>query len=549
MLTKTKITKTEIWNQLEEHALQKSDFHLRKAFELDDKRFEKYSIEFNNLLFDYSKQRIDDETLSLLLELAEEANIEDWQDKLFTGEKINHTENRAVLHTALRSFSESVINVDDQDVKADVQVVLNKMESFVQRVHSGEWKGYTGKAIDTVINIGIGGSDLGPKMLYNALKPFHEPGIKVHFVSNLDGADIADCIANANPETTLFTIASKTFTTLETLQNAHTARTWFLNNSKNEKAIAKHFVAISTNSQSVAEFGIDTDNMFEFWDWVGGRFSLWSAIGLPLALGIGMEHFNSLREGAFSADMHFKATPFDKNIPVLMALMGIWNRNFLNAETLAVLPYDHALSQFPDFLQQLEMESNGKSVDREGNFIDYDTNPVVWGATGNNGQHAFFQLLHQSNTLIPIDFIGVVNSSYSLKGHQQRLFSNMTAQAEALMRGKDETEALNELKEDEKNLSPYKVFKGNVPSNTLLLKNITPFSLGLLVAFYEHKVFVQGIIWNLNSFDQWGVELGKKLANDVLKDLVSEKKSSQHDASTEGLMNYFKSNFMDDISL
>ncbi len=544
-----KLTNTTIWKQLEEHALAMSSFHLRDEFDKDDKRFEKYSINLNNLLFDYSKQRINEDTISLLLQLAEYSNLEKWQDKLFKGDKINHTENRAVLHTALRSFSEATIIVDKQNVKGDVEVVLKKMETFIERIHSGEWKGYTGKPIDTIVNIGIGGSDLGPKMLYKALKPYHDPKIHVHFISNLDGADLADCIAHINPETTLFTIASKTFTTLETLQNAHTARAWFLRHSGDESTIAKHFVAISTNKESVSKFGIDTENMFEFWDWVGGRFSLWSAIGLPLALGIGMEHFNSLREGAFSADIHFKATPFEENIPVLMALIGIWNRNFLNAETLAVLPYDHALSKLPDFLQQLEMESNGKSVDRDGNFIHYETNPVLWGATGNNGQHAFFQLLHQSNTLVPIDFIGVVNSSYSLKGHQQRLFSNMTAQAEALMRGKNEDEALKELKTEEKHLASYKVFKGNVPSSTLLFKHITPHSLGMLIAFYEHKVFVQGVIWNLNSYDQWGVELGKKLANDVLNDLVNNDKSNKHDSSTEGLMSYFKSNFMDDIAL
>ncbi len=540
---------SEVWKKLEKHAHESKTVHLREAFKQDDKRFDKYSINFNNMLFDYSKQRITEETMSLLLELAETSDIEKWQDKLFQGEPINHTENRSVLHTALRDFSESKLIIEGNDIKADIEIVLKKMEAFIERIHSGKWKGFTGKSINTIVNIGIGGSDLGPKMLYNALKPYHEPGLKVHFISNLDGADLAECIAKIDPETTLFTIASKTFTTLETLQNAHTARDWFLRHSHDEAAIAKHFVAISTNTKSVAEFGIDTDNMFEFWDWVGGRFSLWSAIGLPLALGIGMEHFNSLREGAFSADIHFKAQPFEKNIPVLMALLGIWNRNFLNAETLAILPYDHALSQFPDFLQQLEMESNGKSIDREGESINYDTNPVVWGATGNNGQHAFFQLLHQSNTLIPIDFIGSVNSAYSLKGHQQRLFSNMTAQAEALMHGKTEDEALEELSSEQKHLSPYKVFKGNVPSSTLLFKNITPHSLGMLVAFYEQKVFVQGAIWNLNSFDQWGVELGKKLANEVLDDIVSNDKKNMHDSSTEGLMSYFKSNFMDDIAL
>ena len=544
------ITESDIWQKLEQHARSSSEFHLRDAFDNDKNRFKKYSVKFHNLLFDYSKQRITEETLDLLIELAETCNLEGWQQQLFSGERINHTEDRAVLHTALRDFSEAPVMVDGSNIKPEIERVFLQMKRFISRIHSGVWKGYTGKPINTIINIGIGGSDLGPKMLYNALKPFHIPGIKVYFVSNLDGADIAEHLSKADPETTLFTIASKTFTTLETIQNAHTARSWFLHHSKSEKAIAKHFVAISTNSKSVSEFGIDTDNMFEFWDWVGGRFSLWSAIGLPLALGIGMDHFNSLREGAYSADIHFKNIPLRKNIPVLMALIGVWNRNFLNAETLAVLPYDHSLAQFPDFLQQLEMESNGKSIDREGNQINCDTGAIVWGATGNNGQHAFFQLLHQSDTLIPIDFIGAVNSSYSLKGHQQRLFSNMTAQAEALMKGKTSEEAKEELNNsDQEYLAPYKVFKGNVPSSTFLFENITPHSLGMLVALYEHKVFVQGVIWNINSYDQWGVELGKKLANDVLDDLVNRQNTKKHDASTEGLMTFFKTNFMDDLSL
>ncbi len=542
------ITKTKTWQKLQDLAEKSEEIHLRDEFNNDPNRFDKFSLKIDQLLFDYSKQRISDKTLGLLFKLAEEADLSRWQNKLFSGEKINHTENRSVLHTALRDISSEDLIIEGQDVKKAVSQVINKMRNFIEKIHTGTWKGFTGRPIDTVINIGIGGSDLGPKMLYNALKPFHEPGIKVHFVSNLDGADLAEYLSEINPETTLFTIASKTFTTLETIQNANTARTWFLRNCNNQKDIAKHFVAISTNTQKVTDFGIPEENMFEFWDWVGGRFSLWSAIGLPLALGIGMNHFNSLREGAFDIDQHFMKAPFEKNIPVIMALLGVWNRNFLKADTLAILPYEHCLSLFPDYLQQLEMESNGKSVDRDGNTIDYATNPVVWGSTGNNGQHAFFQLLHQSKTLIPIDFIGAVNSSHSLKGHQPKLISNMVAQAEALMIGKTADEAKASLKENDlDNLIPYKVFAGNVPSSTLLFNNITPYTLGMLIAIYEHKVFVQGVIWNVNSFDQWGVELGKELANNILKDLSEKPERKQHDSSTENLIKHFQENFLDEI--
>ncbi len=434
------ITTNAAWKNLQQHALDMSEFHLRDAFVADKERFKKYSIHLDGLLFDYSKQRITNETMDLLFDLAKESDLENWRDKLFNGERINHTENRSVLHTALRDMSSNPIIIDGADIKPGINSVLKKMEAFIEKIHSGEWLGYTGKPIDTIVNIGIGGSDLGPKMLYEALKPYHMPNLDVCFVSNLDGADLANQFNQIDPETTLFTIASKTFTTLETMQNANTARNWFLRHAKSDSDIAKHFVAISTNAKSVSEFGIDTNNMFEFWDWVGGRYSLWSAIGLPLALGIGMHHFNALREGAYDIDMHFKNSSLDKNIPVIMALVGIWNRNFLGAETLAVLPYDHLLTDLPDFLQQLGMESNGKSVDRDGEEIDYATGAVVWGANGNNGQHAFFQLLHQSKTLIPLDFIGSVNSGYSLEGHQQKLFSNMTAQAKALMCGKTKEE-------------------------------------------------------------------------------------------------------------
>lgn len=544
------ITQSRIWQKLEKHRDDMQDFHCRDAFAKDPKRFEKYHVSFDKLLFDYSKQRITDETLDLLIELAEASNLESWREKMFRGERINHTEQRAVLHTALRDLGDEPILVDGEDVKPKINHVIQKMARFVAQVHSGKWLGYTGKKIDTVVNIGIGGSDLGPKMLYNALKAFHISDITVHFVSNLDASDLADILQHIDPETTLFVIASKTFTTLETMQNAQSARRWFLRHAKDESSIKRHFVAISTNAKHVAKFGIDTDNMFEFWDWVGGRYSLWSAIGLPLALGLGMAHFNALREGAYATDLHFKNTPLKENIPVLMALTGIWNRNFLGAESLAVLPYDHGLSMLPDFLQQLGMESNGKSVNRDGLTVDYATGAIVWGATGNNGQHAFFQLLHQSKTLIPIDFIGCINSGFAIPGHQQRLFSNMVAQAEALMCGKSEAQVLAEAKtEHDRSIAPFRVFAGNVPSNMLLFNNLTPHSLGMLIALYEHKVFVQGVIWQLNSFDQWGVELGKQLAKNIMHDLLTEQGQTKHDASTANLMKHFKENFMDSLDI
>ena len=539
--------KKAIWGLLEKHAVEMQKFNVKEVFQENENRFNHYSTSMDGLLFDYSKQRINDETLDLLFKLAEECKLDQWKKDLFTGAHINHTEKRAVLHTALRDMSSTPIMVDKVDVKIQIDEVLQQMSVFIDKIHSGEWTGYTGKPIDTIINIGIGGSDLGPKMLYNALRPYHTPGISVKFVSSLDGADLASHLGRVNPETTLFTIASKTFTTQETMQNAHTARGWFLRKAENEAYIEKHFVAISTNTAEVVKFGINPDNIFGFWDWVGGRYSLWSSVGLPLALGIGMDHFNAIREGGYEADQHFLNTPHEKNIPLLMALIGIWNRNFLNADSLAVLPYDHLLELFPDFLQQLDMESNGKSVEWTGQTSEHATGPIIWGASGNNGQHAFFQLLHQSQTLIPIDFIGTVNSSYSLPGHQLRLFSNMVAQSEAFMIGKSLEQVESELNAHEKSTSPYRTFEGNVPSNMLLFKHITPFSMGMLVALYEHKVFVQGVIWNINSFDQWGVELGKELAQNILKDLLEPEEAVKHDASTEGLMKYFKENFADAI--
>lgn len=545
----SKLTNSKEWQALDRHVKEMEGFHTRKSFEQDKNRFDKFHIQFEDLLFDFSKQRITTSTLEKLLALVKASDLSQWREHLLSGEPINHTEQRAVLHTALRDMSDQPIMVDGVDVKQGIDAVLQKMDIFIHKVHSGDWRGYTGKQIDTIVNIGIGGSDLGPKMLYKALQPFHVPDLKVLFVSNLDGADLANEFQNIDPETTLFTIASKTFTTLETMQNAQSARAWLLRHAKDEQHIAKHFVAISTNTESVAEFGIDTNNMFDFWDWVGGRYSLWSAIGLPVALGIGMHHFNALREGAYAMDCHFHDAPLEENIPVIMAMLGIWNRNFLNADTLAVLPYDHLLELLPSFLQQLDMESNGKFVDRQGEAVDYATGPIVWGATGNNGQHAFFQLLHQSDTLIPIDFIGAINSPYAIPGHQERLFSNMLAQAEALMSGRTEEEAKAEAKSQHDNdIVPYRVFKGNVPSSMLLFNDITPYNLGMLTALYEHKVFVQGVVWNINSFDQWGVELGKVLAKQVLSDLSAERSENTHDASTENLMKYFNTHFTDTLS-
>lgn len=542
--------KKAIWELLENHATAMADYNLKAEFSRDQKRFDRYSTTLDGLLFDYSKQRINNETLHLLIKLAEECKLDMWRDYLFSGAHINYTENRAVLHTALRDMSSKPIVVDNINIKTQIDDSLKKMSRFVDAIHSEEWTGYTGKPIDTVINIGIGGSDLGPKMLYHALQPYHTPGITVKFVSSLDGSDLASHLGNINPETTLFTIASKTFKTQETMQNAHTAREWFLRNAQKKKHIEKHFIAISANKEEVIKFGISQDNIFEFWDWVGGRYSLWSSVGLPLALGIGMTHFNAIREGGYNADQHFLNTPYEKNIPILMALIGIWNRNFLKANSLAILPYDHLLEQFPSFLQQLDMESNGKSVEWNGASTDYETGPIIWGSSGINGQHAFFQLLHQGSNLVPIDFIGAVNSSYSLPGHQLRLVSNMIAQSEAFMLGKTLEQVQSETGEQEKSTIPYRTFEGNVPSNMFLFDHITPYSMGMLVALYEHKVFVQGVIWNINSFDQWGVELGKKLAENILEEIPESDPmmvQKAHDSSTAGLISYFRTHFMDEL--
>jgi len=540
------LTKLPAWNALQQHYKKAKKLHLRDLFEKDSKRFEKFSIRFNDILLDYSKNRITDETMKLLLQLAREAKVKKWIEKMFSGEKINFTENRAVLHIALRNRSNRAIYVDGTDVMPAVNAELAKMKAFCEKVRSGEWKGYTGKAISDVVNIGIGGSDLGPLMVCEALKPYGSK-LNVHFVSNVDGTHIAETLKKINPETTLFLIASKTFTTQETMTNAQTARAWFLKSANDETAVAKHFAALSTNSKAVAEFGIDTKNMFGFWDWVGGRYSLWSAIGLSIALFIGFENFEELLRGAFEMDEHFRTAPFEKNLPVILALLGIWYNNFFGAETYALLPYDQYLHRFAAYFQQGDMESNGKRITREGKVVSYQTGQIVWGEPGTNGQHAFYQLIHQGTKLIPCDFLAPALSHNPIGEHHQILLSNFFAQTEALMKGKTEKEVRKELeaqglkKKEIEKLLPHKVFEGNRPTNSILFQKLTPKTLGSLIAMYEHKIFVQSIIWNINAFDQWGVELGKQLAKAILPELKDEKTVETHDASTNGLINYYKS--------
>ena len=541
------INKTSEWKELEGHAKEMSSVRMRDLFDADKGRFDKFTVKFDGILFDYSKNIIREDTINMLVKLAEKAGLKQKIEDMFNGEKINNTENRAVLHTALRNRSNTEIIVDGADVMPAVKAVLSKMRAFVDTVHSGKWLGYSGKKISDVVNLGIGGSDLGPAMVCDALKPYADAGIKLHFVSNVDGTHISEILKPLNPETTLFIIASKTFTTQETLTNANTAKAWLLKSCNGDKAtIAKHFVALSTNSKAVAEFGIDTNNMFEFWDWVGGRYSLWSAIGLSIALFIGMDNFESLLSGAHEMDLHFRTNSFKKNIPVLMGLLGIWYSNFFNAKTYAIIPYDQYLDKFPDFLQQLDMESNGKRVTRNGEPVEYTTGPVIWGKPGTNAQHSFFQLIHQGTQVIPADFLAALKNHNDVGEHHKILLSNFFAQTEALMKGKTEEEARNELAASGKspdkieNLLPHKVFTGNRPTNSILYDMLTPKILGSLIAMYEHKVFVQGALWGLNSFDQWGVELGKQLAKKILPELNAEENIESHDASTNGLINYYK---------
>jgi glucose-6-phosphate isomerase len=519
---------------------------MRELFAEDPGRFETFSIRFNDIMVDYSKNRITEETLKSLIALAEECELGKAIESMFAGHRINETEDRAVLHTALRNRDNTPVVSDGQDVMPEVNRVLNQMENFSARIISGDWQGYTGKKISDIVNIGIGGSDLGPLMVTEALRPYAQKDIKVHFVSNVDSTHITETLKDLNPATTLFMIASKTFTTQETMTNAFSARNWFLAAAGDSQHIARHFVAISTNSEAVEKFGIDKDNMFIFWDWVGGRYSLWSAIGLSIACYIGYENFAALLQGAFEMDQHFKSAPFDQNIPVILALIGIWYNNFFDAQTEAILPYDQYMHRFPAYFQQGNMESNGKSVDRNGQKIDYQTGPIIWGEPGTNGQHAFYQLIHQGTKLIPADFLAPAISHNPLGDHHQILLSNFFAQTEALMNGKTADAVKAELKKDGKDdpeiqkLWPHKVFEGNRPTNSILFKQLTPKVLGNLIALYEHKIFVQGVIWNIFSFDQWGVELGKQLASKILPELADNKPVDTHDCSTNGLINAYK---------
>ncbi len=518
---------TPAWKALQEHYTELKAEKLKDLFTADAGRFTQFSLCAKDLLFDYSRNIITQKTQALLIELANECGLPDAIRAMFAGEKINVTENRAVLHTALRNCSGKPVFNDGKDVMPEVKAVLEQMKQFCDKVHSGEWKGYTGRKIKYIVNIGIGGSDLGPVMVTEALKPYWVEGIKTYFVSNVDGTHITETLKKINAEETLFLIASKTFTTQETMTNAHTARSWFLETAKDEKFIAKHFAALSTNETAVVKFGIAAENMFVFWDWVGGRYSLWSAIGLSIALTIGYNNFEALLKGAFEIDEHFSNEPFEKNIPVLMALIGVWYTNFFGATTEAILPYDQYMHRFAAYLQQGNMESNGKYVDRNGNKVTYATGPVIWGEPGTNGQHAFYQLIHQGTQLIPCDFIAPAISHNPVGEHHNILMSNFFAQAEALMNG-----ATNE--------NPYRVFVGNRPTNSFLVKQITPFTLGELIALYEHKIFVQGVIWNIYSFDQWGVELGKVLAGKILPELQTDEAVQSHDSSANGLINSYK---------
>lgn len=546
MIHKTPPNKTEAWKKLKEHYALMKDLHMMEMFRQDPCRFSTFSLWFEDVLVDYSKNIIDKETLMLLIELAEEAGLKDAIEDMFSGEKINETEGRAVLHTALRNRSDKPVYVDGKDVMPEVNAVLKQMEDFSGKIISGRWKGYTGKAITDIVNIGIGGSDLGPVMVTEALKPYRKPNITPHFVSNIDAAHITETLRKLSPETTLFIIASKTFTTQETMTNADTAKKWFLKSAGDVAHIEKHFVAISTNKEEVIKFGIDPENMFIFWNWVGGRYSLWSSIGLSIACSIGFENFSELLEGAHAMDMHFSETPFDRNIPVILGLLGIWYINFFGAEAEAVLPYDQYMHRFPAYLQQAYMESNGKSIGRDGNEVTYKTGQVIWGEPGTNGQHSFYQLIHQGTRLIPCDFLAPAVSHNPIGEHHNILLSNFFAQTEALMKGKTKEEVVAELKasgksdEEINKLAPFKVFNGNKPTNSILFKKLTPRTLGSLIAMYEHKIFTQGVIWNIFSFDQWGVELGKQLANKILPELADDREVTSHDSSTNGLINEFK---------
>ena len=545
MLPKNDPTQFKSWKSLE-NIKKNKNFDLRRLFKEDPERADRFSVSFDDIYFDYSKNLIDKEVMRALFDLAEEAGLKEGIAAMFSGEKINETENRAVLHTALRDFSDEPIMVDGHNVKEDIRRVQDRMKVFADKVSNKKWLGFSGKPVTDIVNIGIGGSDLGPVMVTEALRPYWKEGLRVFFVSNIDGTHIAETLKKIKPETTLFLIASKTFTTLETMTNANTAKKWFLDNGGSEKDIAKHFAALSTNTKAVTDFGIDPENMFEFWDWVGGRYSLWSAIGLSIACVTGYENFEKLLRGAFAADQHFKNTPFEKNIPVILGLLGIWYNNFFGAETHAILPYDQYMHRFAAYLQQGDMESNGKSTDRSGRPVNYQTGQIIWGEPGTNGQHAFYQLIHQGTKLIPADFIAPAVSHNPVGDHHRKLLANFFAQTEALMNGKTADEAKAELEKAGKSpeeiemLLPFKVFSGNRPTNSILFRSLDPETLGKLIAIYEHKIFTQGLIWNVFSFDQWGVELGKQLATKILPELENREKVFSHDSSTNNLINKFK---------
>ena len=544
----SRLTTSKAWKALEAHKEIIVGQHMRDMFAADPRRFDTFSLRFKDMLLDYSKNRITDETMRLLRDLAVQADLQGWIENMFTGSKINTTEGRAVLHVALRNRADRPIFVDGEDVMPQVKAVLERMRAFSTAVRQGTWTGYNGKPISDVVNIGIGGSDLGPVMVTEALKPYAQEGLHVRFVSNIDGTHLAETLKRCRPETTLFLVASKTFTTLETMTNAGTAREWFLRQAGDDAHVAKHFVALSTNVEAVREFGIDPANMFPFWDWVGGRYSLWSAIGLSIAIAIGFDNFSELLAGAHDMDEHFRTAPLEENLPVTLGLLGIWYNNFFGAQTHAILPYDQYLHRFPAYLQQGDMESNGKSVDRDGVRVDNSTGAILWGEPGTNGQHAFYQLIHQGTRMIPCDFIAAMKSHNALGDHHAMLLSNFFAQTEALMKGKTVEEARAELVASGVSgpavaeLVPHNVFAGNQPTNSILVPQITPSVLGQLIALYEHKIFTQGIIWNINSFDQWGVELGKQLANAILPELEGAAEITGHDSSTNGLIDYYKAN-------
>ncbi|MCG6935352.1 MAG: glucose-6-phosphate isomerase [Proteobacteria bacterium] len=542
----TRLTERPVWQALSAHYQEISPRHMRDLFAEDPQRFDRFSLRFNNILLDYSKNIVTQQTRQLLLKLAEECKLADWIAAMFRGDRINHTEQRAVLHVALRNLSDQPMRADGQDVMPEVRSELQKMEALSEAVRSQTWRGATGQPIRDVVNIGIGGSDLGPEMVTEALRPYGSRDIAMHFVSNVDEHAIQDTLQKLDPATTLFIIASKTFTTQETMLNAAFARDWFLQTINDESALAKHFVAVTSNIPLGEKFGIDPRNIFAMWDWVGGRYSLWSAIGLSIAIYIGMDNFRAMLQGAHEMDQHFRTAPFGQNLPVILGLLGIWYNNYFGAQAYAILPYEQNLHRLPAYLQQADMESNGKCVDRDGNKVDYTTGPIIFGELGNPAQHAFYQLLHQGTKLIPADILAPIRDFHSVRKHHRALMSNVFAQTEALMKGKTRQEAQQELStadldaQQQQLLLPYKVFEGNKPTNTILFDTLDPGTLGSLLAMYEHKIFVQGVIWNINSFDQWGVELGKQLASHIFGELQDDDPVADHDCSTNGLINYYK---------